>query len=366
MFDGDAGGKAHPAVGVAHERPGFLERRRGRSDIAQGLEFTTEFLFRGGVEPCHGRGGFLAFVADAIERSLSATTADGHIHMAILRADDGIGHGEGLAGGEDFLASLPSAALWYEVNGVERGVSPIAGEERMLIGGGEFSACAHRATRRAAWADVDQRRLHIEFGDRVIAGARAPAELASRRAEVDAGRAIPRRPHVPFHIRVVRENIAVWGDCAVIRIAETGRHANPVFPVFIHAGNPASDGLDANGVAIGVLEFLQQIVFVVMFGGGSDNFVVGKFRVVTAEDQDGAVAVENELVRAVFTCALEGAKHRLLGVRTVTLGIADAPDVAFTFFAGAAVKRAMGEEQAVTADKFRVDFGDDGLGRILQ
>ena len=26
----------------------------------------------------------------------------------------------------------------------------------------------------------------------------------------------------------------------------------------------------------------------------------------------------------------------------------------------------MGEEQAVTADEFRVDLGDDGLGRIFQ
>ena len=60
-------------------------------------------------------------------------------------------------------------------------------------------------------------------------------------------------------------------------------------------------------MAVGVLEFLQQIIFVVMFCGCTGNFVVGKFRMVTAEDQDGAVAVENELVRAVFTCAFEGA-----------------------------------------------------------
>ena len=366
VFDGDTGGVADPAIGVTHEGPSFGEGGGGRRDVAEGFEFPAQFLFGRRVEPSGRCGGLGALVGDPIEGRLATAAADGHIHVAVLRADDDIGHGERTTGRKDFLAGFPAAAFWRQVDGVERGEGPIAGEERALVGGGELSARAHRRSRRGARTHVDQRGLHVERRERVIAGARAPTQLAAGRAQVDTRRAVPRGAHVPFHIRIVGEDIAVGGHGAIVRIAETRRHADPILTVLIHAGDPAADGLDAGRVAVGIFKLLQQIVLVVMLGGCARLFVVGQLGVVAADHEDGAIAVEHQLVRAVFARALERAQHRLLGVGAVTLDIAEAPDVALALFARAGVEGAVGEEQAVAADGLRLNLGRDGLARVLE
>ena len=366
MLDGDAGGVTDPAVGMTHERPGLFKGGGRRSDVTKGFEFAAELLFRRGVEPGDGRGGLRTLISDAVERGLTAAAADGDVHMAVLRTDHGVGDGEGLAGGEDFLARLPAAAFRREVDRVERGEGPVTREERTLIGRRELGAGAHGGAGRAAWADVDQRGLHVQRGEGVVAGAGAPAELAARSAKVDAGRAIPRGAHVPLHVGVVGEDVAVRRDRAVVRIAEAGGHADPVLAVLVHAGDPAADGLDAGGVAVGVFVLLEQIVFVVTLHRRAGLLVVGQLGVVAADHEDRAVTVEDELVRTVFAGTLERADQRLLGVGAVALHVAQAPDVALALLARAGVQGAVGEEKAVAAEELRVDLGDDGLGRILE
>ena len=164
VLDGDASGEAHPEIRVTHVRPSFVERRGGRGDVAESFEFTAELLLGGGVKPGDRRGGLRSLVGDAIERGLTATTTDGHVHVAVLRTDHRVGNGEWLAGGEDFFARLPAAAFWREVNRVERGEGPITREERALIGSGELGAGAHGGAGRAARTDVDERGLHVERG----------------------------------------------------------------------------------------------------------------------------------------------------------------------------------------------------------
>ena len=275
MLDGDAGGVADPAVSVTHERPGLIKRGGRRSDVTEGFEFSAEFLFRRGVEPGDGRGGLRTLISDTIERGLTAAAADGDVHVAVLRTNHGVGDGERLARGEDFLAGFPAAAFRREVDGVERGEGPIAREESALVGRRELGAGAHGGTGRAARADVDERRLHIERGEGVVTRAGAPAELAARGAEVDARRTVPRGAHVPLHVGVVGEDVAVRSDGAIVRIAEAGGHADPVLTVLVHAGDPAADGLDAGGVAVGVFVFLKQVIFVVTLHRRASLLVVG-------------------------------------------------------------------------------------------
>ena len=200
VFDGNTGGVADPEVRVPHERPSLSEGGGGRGDVAEGFEFTAQLLFRRGVEPSDGRSGFGALVGDAVEGGLTTPTADGHVHVAVLRADDGVGHGERAPGGKDFLAGLPAAAFRRQMNRVKRGEGPIAGEERTLVSGGELGTRAHRRTRRGAWAHVDEGGLHVERRERVVAGTGAPAQLATGRAQVDARRTVPRGAHIPFHV----------------------------------------------------------------------------------------------------------------------------------------------------------------------
>ena len=305
-------------------------------------------------------------VSDAIECGLTAAATDGHVHVAVLRADHRVGDGERLAGGEDFFAGLPAAAFGREVNRVERGEGPVTREERALIGSGELGAGAHGGAGRAARTDVDECGLHVERGEGVVAGTGAPAELAARSAEVDAGRAIPRRAHVPFHVGVVGEDIAVGSDGAVVRIAEASGHADPILAILIHARDPTADGLDAGGMTVGVFVFLQEVVLVIALHRRAGLLVVGQLGMVTADHEDRAIAIQDELVWAVFARALERADQGLFGVGAVALGVAQAPDVALTLLTGAGVKRAVGEEQAVAAEELRVDLGDDGLVGILQ
>ena len=128
----------------------------------------------------------------------------------------------------------------------------------------------------------------------------------------------------------------------------------------------AADGLDAGGVAVGVLELLEEVVLVVTLRRRAGLLVVGQLGVVAADHQDGAIAVEDELVRAVLARALERPDQRLLSVRAVALDVAQAPDVALALLARAGVEGAVGEEQAVAAEELRVDLGDDRLAGVLQ
>ncbi len=366
VLDGDAGGVTDPAVGVTHQRPGFVEGGGGRGGVAESFKLATELLLRRGFEPAGRRGRCGALIGDAVERGLTAAAADGDVHVAVLRTDHDVGDGERLAGGEDFLAGLPAAAFRREVDGVERGVGPIARVEGALVRDGELRAGAHGGAGRAARADVDEGRLHVERREGVVTRAGAPAEFATRSAEVDAGRTIPRSAHVPLHVGVVGEDVAVRGDGAIIRIAEAGGHADPVLAVLVHARDPAADGLDAGGVAVGIFELLEEVVFVVTLRRRAGLLVVGQLGVVASDHEDRAVAVEDELVRAVLAGAFERADHRLLGVGAVALDVAQAPDVALALLAGAGVQGAVGEEEAVAAEELRVDLGDDGLAGVLQ
>ena len=366
MFDRDAGGEADPQVRVTHEWPSFGEGGGGRRDIAEGFEFTTQLLFRRRWEPSGGRCGFRALVGDAVEGGLATAATDSHVHVAVLRADDDIGHGERTTGRKDLLAGFPAAAFRRQVNRVERGESPIAGVERALVSGGEFSTRAHGRSGGGTGAHIDQRRLHVERRERVIAGAGAPTQLATGRAEVDARWAVPWSAHVPFHVGIVGEDIAVWRDGTIVGITEGRRHADPVLAVLVHAGNPAADGLDAGCVAVGVFELLQQVIFVVTLNGCAGLFIIGQLSMVTADHEDRAIAVEDQLVGAVFARALERPNQSLLSVSAVALDVAEAPDVTLTLFAGARVEGAVGEEQPVATDGLRINFGDGQFGGVLE
>ena len=90
-------------------------------------------------------------------------------------------------------------------------------------------------------------------------------------------------------------------------------------------------------MAVGVFIFLQEVVLVVTLHRRASLLIVGQLGVVAADHEDRAVAVEDELVRAVFAGALERADHGLFGVGAVALGVAQAPDVALALLARAGV-----------------------------
>ena len=97
VFEGDAGGSAHKAVSVREVRP---EGRDGFGAGACGVkdfEGAAEFGLGSGRGGLGGSGVFGAGVGDAVEGGLSAATADGKIHGAVVRVDDQIGEREGFS-----------------------------------------------------------------------------------------------------------------------------------------------------------------------------------------------------------------------------------------------------------------------------
>ena len=96
------------------------------------------------------------------------------------------------------------------MDGVEHAVAPVVDEVSSLVLGGKLGAVAERDAGGRAGADVDDRREAVDVIGGPFAGAAAPAELAAagQRGSTRVGR-VPRRAHVPFHVGIVGEQLAV-------------------------------------------------------------------------------------------------------------------------------------------------------------
>jgi len=91
------------------------------------------------------------------------------------------------------------------------------------------------ASRRAA-ADVHDRAERVGVVVGPFRRALAEAELRARDDVQDARVAIPRQAHVPLHVAVVGEKLAVGVEVEVVGVAETGGEKLPFFAVGIGGG----------------------------------------------------------------------------------------------------------------------------------
>src|SRR5207248_8123922 len=111
---------------------------------------------------------------------------------------------------------LVARPVRLQMHGVELAVAPVVDVKGLLIFGRELGAVAERYAGRRAGADVNRGGQTIRIIRRPFAGAIAPAELGSAGAEANPRRPIPGSIEIPFHVSVVREQVAVAVEGRVV------------------------------------------------------------------------------------------------------------------------------------------------------
>ncbi len=187
---------------------------------------------------------FLADVGDTEQLRLCTAAAGGEVEGAV-RPHGYVGQRQWCARHELFLDGLVTAAGRFEVHGVHRAEGPVAAEECLLILRGELRAVAELHADRRTGADVFHWRKAIDVVRRPFAGAAAPAELAAADGVTNARRSIPRRAHVPFHVGVVGEQLALGVEGHVISVAVAAADHLPRLAFGIGLGDPAARRQDA-------------------------------------------------------------------------------------------------------------------------
>lgn len=339
------------AVGVIERGPGFGEDGLGIGGA--GVE-----LLQLAAEPgvCihglggDGGGGVLAGVGDAIDGGLGAAAADGEIHGAVLRMDDDVGEGQGLAVDELLLPRGVAGAGGGEVDGIHGAVGPVVDEEGALVFRGELGAGAEGDAGGAAEADVDDGGEAVGVVAGPLAGAAAPAELGAAGAVVHAGGAIPGGADVPLHVGVVAEELALGAEGDVELVAEAGAEELEVFAIGIHGADVAAGGEAAAGVAVGIPEAGQELILTPLPTGGAGGIeILGEVGVVAAVEEDAcAIGADGHGVEAVLATAFHGVELVDLVELVVAAGVGEAVEaVVLAVLVDHDVEAVEGVEEAV-------------------
>lgn len=101
-----------------------------------------------------------------------------------------------------------------------------------------------------------------------------------------AGGAVPGHAHVPLHVRVVSEQIALGIEGDVVAVTVAAAENLPALALGIGPGDPAPGGEDAAGVAVGVPLAGQELAFAPVFGHETRLKACGRQRVVARDQHD--------------------------------------------------------------------------------
>src|SRR5258707_8527057 len=152
-----------------------------------------------------------------------------------------------------FKRAAVGGTFGRKVDGKDSSVSPIHGEERLLIFRriGAVRSKLHSCGR--ADADVQSSREAVREVIRPLARPFAESEVRAADDVVDARGTIPGRAPVPFHVAVEPEkfSFSVEGDVVIIPLA--GSEEVAVVRIRIHSENKTAGRLIATAEAIAVL-----------------------------------------------------------------------------------------------------------------
>ena len=321
-----AGGEADEAVLAGQVGPGLGEGSGPVPSRCRVSSLWRSFASAVGATFGGGRGAFAAGVGHAIERGLAAAAADGEIHRAVFLADDRVGERHRLAGDEFLFLGLEARAVRLEVDRPHGAVGPVEREHGALVFRGKLRAGAEDGAGRRAGADVDGAGQRVRIIRRPAAGTGAPAVVAAADDVVDAGGHVPRRAHVPLHVGVVGEELAVGIEGDVVLVAEAAGEELDAFAVRVGFADVAAGGEDAAGVAVGVPQAGDQVVL----ADGDRAGVVEVFRdfgvVAVGEVDRFAIRAEDDAVGAVFAAAVAFADELGLVELVVAVGVPQAPE----------------------------------------
>ncbi len=193
-------------------------------------------------------------------------------------------HGERLARGELLERGAIGGALRLEMHRVDRAVGPVERVERALVARGELRAVAEGHAGGGRRSDVDHARQSVGVAGRHLARSSAPAEVGAAHDVEDARGPIPRRAHVPLHVGVEREQLALPIEGDVVGIAEAAGPQLPALAIRIGAHDPARRRANADRVPVGILDArLEQVLGPVARARvGVDG--LGQIGVIAADD----------------------------------------------------------------------------------
>ena len=138
---------------------------------------------------------------------------------------------------------------------------------------------------------------------------------------VDAGGHIPRCAHVPFHVGVVGEELAIRIEGGIVLIAEPAGEELDGFSLRVGFANVAAGGENAFGVAVRIPHAWDEVVL-----GSGDHAVIGEylgdFGVVTVDEKNGfSVRRKCEVMDAVLAATFERDEEVGLVELVVAIGI---------------------------------------------
>ena len=168
--------------------------------------------------------------------------------------------------------------------------------------GGKFRVGPGDHTGGATGADVDHRAHRIGKVFAPLLGGRTPAAFTTGNTMVDASGPIPGSTDIPFHIRVVNEELTIAVQGEVNRVTVAHVHNLTFLAVRAHFHDPSAWSLTSFVVPIGIV--LQKVIVfpvvpnagLLVFRGGG---VVARYDVKIFP-----VRRDNNGVRAMFASSI--------------------------------------------------------------
>ena len=145
----------------------------------------------------------------------------------------------------------------------------------------------------------------------------------------DAGRPVPGRSHIPFHVRIIGEELTVFVKGNIKRITETRADQLPVFPFRVSPGDPSARWRLVVAKAIRVRQERQQVI---ILPGSRQPVIIhrGQIGKITGHHVKRLfVGRQYNTVRSMLARAFQPLQQRDLVKLVVTIGILKAVNAAW-------------------------------------
>ena len=164
------------------------------------------------------------------------------------------------------------------MNRVQFPVRPVTDEKCVLVLGGKLGSVSEGYPSRRPRAHIHHRTKGVTAIIHEFPGTRTPPVISSVNHMIDSGRAVPRRIHVPFHIRVIGEELSLAVQSRIVLVAEARGHYFPGLPLGVDLSDVPERSFSTLHV---ILQGGMQLVFGPQFGHPGMAVILGQLRLVT-------------------------------------------------------------------------------------
>ena len=138
---------------------------------------------------------------------------------------------------------------------------PVTDIKRFLVFSRKLCSITKINAHRGTWADINHCWKTIYIMGRPFTGATSPTKFTATRSVIYSCRAIPRHPHIPFHICIVDKHFAICIQSKIIFIPVATANNFPIFAIGISLCNIPTGGKNTSCMAVGIPLPWKQMVF---------------------------------------------------------------------------------------------------------